>query len=204
MRQNSWRSLSELRTGNGHELPSRLRRELKREFKRLDLVLEQIAVVEAERDAAVTAPVPEDADAEKVAFVARPGGLGTEAATILMHEALFRPFATRKEVAAYAGLTSVPFDSGQRQRDQGISKAGNPLLRKTMIELAGRGCATSPRARWRAGYTSGSVLLVAAFVQSLPLRLSENFWWPCMSPPASCRRERGSRLSDKGWAVATA
>jgi transposase len=136
LRQNRWKSLSELRTGDGHELPSRLRRELEREFKRLELVLEQIAVVEAERDAAVTQPVPEDGDAEKVACLARLGGLGTETATILVREALFRPFATRKEVAAYAGLTPCPFDSGQRQREQGISKAGNPLLRKTMIELA--------------------------------------------------------------------
>jgi transposase len=136
LRQNRWQGLSELRTGDGHELPSRLRRELEREFKRLELVLEQIAVVEAERDAAVTEPVPEDADAEKVACLARLGGLGTETATILVREALFRSFATRKEVAAYAGLTPCPFDSGQRQREQGISKAGNPLLRKTMIELA--------------------------------------------------------------------
>jgi transposase len=93
-------------------------------------------MVAAERDAAVAQPVPEDADAEKVACLARMGGLGTETATILVREALFRPFATRKEVAAYAGLTPCPFDSGQRQREQGISKAGNPLLRKTMIELA--------------------------------------------------------------------
>jgi transposase len=68
--------------------------------------------------------------------LARLGGPGTETATILMREALFRPFANRKEVAACAGLTPSPFDSGQRQREQGISKAGNPLLRKTMIELA--------------------------------------------------------------------
>ena len=108
LRQNRWQSLSELRTGDGHELPARLRRELEREFKRLELVLEQIAVVEAERDAAVTEPVPEDADAEKIACLARLGGLGTETATILVREALFRSFATRKEVAAYAGLTPCP------------------------------------------------------------------------------------------------
>jgi transposase len=29
-----------------------------------------------------------------------------------------------------------PFASGDRHREQGISKAGNPLLRKAMIELA--------------------------------------------------------------------
>jgi transposase len=92
--------------------------------------------VEAERDAAVAEPGPEDVDAGKIARLARLGGIGPEIATILVREALYRPFATRKEVAAYAGLTPSPFDSGQWQREQGISKAGNPLLRKTLTELA--------------------------------------------------------------------
>ena len=39
-------------------------------------------------------------------------------------------------MAAYAGLTPMPFASGERHREQGISKAGNPLLRKAMLELA--------------------------------------------------------------------
>lgn len=55
---------------------------------------------------------------------------------MLVREALYRPFANRKQVAAYAGLTPSPYASGDRQRDQGISKAGNPLLRKSMVELA--------------------------------------------------------------------
>ena len=79
---------------------------------------------------------PDDADAGKVALLARLGGIGTELATVLVREALYRPFANRKEVAAYAGLTPSPFASGDRQREQGISKAGNPLLRKSMVELA--------------------------------------------------------------------
>jgi transposase len=99
-------------------------------------VIEQVAAAEAERDAAVATPANEDADAEKVTRLARLGGIGTELATVLVREALYRPFATRKQVAAYAGLTPSPYASGDRQRDQGISKAGNPLLRKSMIELA--------------------------------------------------------------------
>src|SRR3712207_8014035 len=57
--------LVELRSGDGHELPWRLRREIEREFKRLELVLEQIEAVEAERDATVTEPAAGDADAAK-------------------------------------------------------------------------------------------------------------------------------------------
>ena len=114
----------------------RLRREIEREIKRLELVLEQVEAIEAERDAAVAAPAAADTDAGKVALLSRLGGIGTELATVLVREGLHRPFANRREVAAYAGLTPSPSASGDRHRDQGISKAGNPLLRKAMVELA--------------------------------------------------------------------
>ncbi len=136
LRRDRWERLNEVRTGDGRDLPQRLRGEIEREFRRLELVLEQVAAAEAERDAAVADPAVTDADAEKVARLARLGGIGTELATVLVREALYRPFANRKQVAAYAGLTPSPYASGDRQRDQGISKAGNPLLRKSMVELA--------------------------------------------------------------------
>src|ERR671928_222962 len=41
-----------------------------------------------------------------------------------------------RELPAYAGLTPSLHASGDRSREQGISKAGNPLLRKAMVELA--------------------------------------------------------------------
>ena len=136
LRRDRWERLDELRTGDGRELPPRLRREIEREFKRLELVLEQIAATEAERDAAVAVPAADDADAAKVVQLAKLGGIGTELATVLVREALHRSFTNRREVAASAGLTPSPYASGERHRDQGISKAGNPLLRKAMVELA--------------------------------------------------------------------
>jgi len=39
-------------------------------------------------------------------------------------------------VAAYAGLAPTPWKSGSVDREQGVSKAGNPRLRTTMIQLA--------------------------------------------------------------------
>jgi len=136
LRRDRWERLQGLRTGDDRELPLHLCREIEREFKRLELVLEQIAATEAERDAAVAVPAADDADAAMVVQLAKLGGIGPELATVLVCEALYRPFANRKEVAAYAGLTPNPYASGDRHRDQGISKAGNPLLRKAMVELA--------------------------------------------------------------------
>ena len=39
-------------------------------------------------------------------------------------------------MAAYAGLAPTPWQSGSVAHEQGVSKAGNPRLRTTMIELA--------------------------------------------------------------------
>ena len=51
-------------------------------------------------------------------------------------EGLFRHFENRRQLAAYAGLAPSPWKSGSIDQEQGISKAGNPRLRTTMVELA--------------------------------------------------------------------
>ena len=48
----------------------------------------------------------------------------------------YRKFANRRKLGGYVGLDGSPFRSGSVERDQGISKAGNPVARSTMIELA--------------------------------------------------------------------
>ena len=42
----------------------------------------------------------------------------------------------RRQVAAYAGLAPTPWKSGSVDREQGVSKSGNPRLRTTMLQLA--------------------------------------------------------------------
>lgn len=49
-----WRTrLNELKTGDGRRLPAQLKAELQRELARVELVLDQIETIEAERDAAI-------------------------------------------------------------------------------------------------------------------------------------------------------
>jgi transposase len=62
--------------------------------------------------------------------------IGPQIASVLYNEGLYRSFANRRDVAAYAGLAPTPWRSGSIDREQGISKAGNPRLRHIMIELA--------------------------------------------------------------------
>ena len=131
--------MEELRCWNGQPLPPRLGAELLREVERLELVLAQIGKVEAERDQALRqAAVIEDAHegSNAGALLVRLRGIGAEIASVLSGEALFRSFGNRREVAAYAGLTPSPWQSGGIDIEQGISKAGNSRLRRTMIQLA--------------------------------------------------------------------
>ena len=42
----------------------------------------------------------------------------------------------RRQVASYAGLAPTPWQCGSVDREQGVSKAGNPRLPTTLIQLA--------------------------------------------------------------------
>jgi transposase len=132
--------LEELETGDGRPLPTHLKAQIGRELDRLGLLLGQIKAVEAERDA-----LPARADEGGPAPAAAPApaamlmglkGVGPEFAGVLWSEGLYRHFGNRRQVAAYAGLAPTPWQSGAVDREQGVSKAGNPRLRTTMIQLA--------------------------------------------------------------------
>lgn len=134
MRRSFRDCLGSLRTGDGRPLGPRLKAEIGRELDRMDLVLRQIAAVEADRDALVR---PDHADAEApAARLMKLRGIGPEFAAVLWLEGLFRRFANRRQLAAYAGLAPSPWQSGGVDREQGISKSGNPRLRTAMVELA--------------------------------------------------------------------
>jgi len=65
-------------------------------------------------------------------------GIGANDATLLGAEVFYRDFRNRRELASWAGLVAVPWASGTVVHDQGISKAGNPLVRKHRTPMAWR------------------------------------------------------------------
>ena len=54
----------------------------------------------------------------------------------LTREVTYRRFVNRRQVASYIGLAPSPYDSGDGRRSQGISKAGNSLVRYSLIQAA--------------------------------------------------------------------
>jgi transposase len=87
--------LEELKTGDGRPLPAHLKAQISRELDRLEIILTQLKAVEAERDALLAsasqgAPAP-------AAMLLQLKGIGTEFATILWSEGLFRSFDNRRQ-----------------------------------------------------------------------------------------------------------
>jgi transposase len=160
LHRDRWQRLEALATGDGQPWPPQLKAELSRMLERLDLVCRQLEAVEQERDSMAAAVEP-------VAALMQLKGIGPEIAARLWLEALYRTFSNRRQVAAYAGLTPTPWQSGDSSREQGVSKSGNPRLRTTIIELAWLwlrhqpGSALSRWFRERVGDRRGRVRMVA-------------------------------------------
>jgi transposase len=132
--------LEALRTGDGRELPAHLKAQIGRELDRIELLLGQIKAVEAAQEAllaaARTPATSQEAAPDPVTMLLALKGMGPNFAAVLWSEAFYRQFSNRRQVAAYAGLAATPWQSGGVRHEQGVSKAGNPRVRTTMIQLA--------------------------------------------------------------------
>ncbi len=132
----SWdRDIAQLHTGDGRALPPLLQAELNRLRRQLILILELIREMEAERAEAQAAMV-DDAMTKKITALERIRGIGGNFSAVLVREVLYRSFDNRRQLASYVGIAPMPYQSGGMDRDRGISRAGNPRARTTLIQLA--------------------------------------------------------------------
>ena len=123
------------RNADGRALGPRLQAELVRQYRRLQLVTQQIRELEAERRAALRQAG--DPSYAMSAQLHRLRGIGDTGAVTLVQEYFgWRAFRNRRQVGGLSGLTASPYCSGRMQRDQGISKSGNPRLRALVVQLA--------------------------------------------------------------------
>jgi transposase len=120
---------------DGSPLPQALQERLKRDHERYQQVRQQIAQLEKEREEILhtsTAPA-----VEQVRRLLRLKGIGMESAWLYVMEFFaWRDFHNRWEVGSLAGLTPTPYQSGESNREQGISKAGNRRIRTMAVEIA--------------------------------------------------------------------
>jgi transposase len=177
IRRDRREQLEALRTGDGRPLPNALKHRIGRELDRLELLLEQIRMVETQRDALLASEAADPKPSPVV--LQRLKGIGPEAAMILWSEGLFRHFGNRRQLAAFAGLAPTPWQSGTVSREQGVSKSGNARIRATMIQLSWlwlRHQPASALSLWyhrRLGETGGrgKLILIVALARKLLISL---------------------------------
>jgi transposase len=134
-RRRDWLSwLERQRDWQGQPVPPGLMAALKGEHARLMLVRDQLAALEAAAPPAMSNAASQMAKHRDL--LQRFKVIGPAFGTTFASEVFYKDFRNRREVAAYCGLAPSPWRSGGIEREQGISKAGNPRTRCKIVELA--------------------------------------------------------------------
>jgi len=129
------KDVSKYRDWANKPLPEGVVAELKRELERLELLEKQIRSLEESRE--------ERAQSQKTASdkatwkLMQLKAIGMETASVYGYEFFgWRDFKNRRQVGSASGLVGTPYQSGDTNHEQGISKAGNCRVRHKAIESA--------------------------------------------------------------------
>jgi len=121
---------------SGYGLGVDLKAEIRREYERYRLVGQQIKALEAEQKLRVEEDEPCEA-IKQITGLLKLKGVGWQSSWVLVMEFFsWRDFRNQGQLGACAGLTPTPYASGDMEREQGISKAGNRRVRSLMVELS--------------------------------------------------------------------
>ena len=120
---------------DGQPLPPFVQEELIREGKRLALVREQMRQIQAKQIELIKSS--DEPMVQKVADLLMLGSIGLKSAWLFVMEFYgWRDFKNGRQIGSLAGLTGTPYNSGDSEKDQGISKAGNRRIRAMIIEIS--------------------------------------------------------------------
>ncbi len=126
--------LEQVRLWNGEGLSAQLKTELTRLYAQYALYDGQLRELQQAYTAELLAATPV---AEYRRRLESLKSIGPKSSRLLAAEVFsWRQFANTRQVGAMSGLTPTPSQSGDTETEQGISKAGNRRVRRTMIELA--------------------------------------------------------------------
>jgi transposase len=138
--------LAELRDWQGQAVPAGMQQRLLQEYAVWEVLQRQIRDVENARERQLregSAPW-----LEKVRRLMSLKAIGIHSAWVFVLELFgWRRIKRGKELGSLAGLVPVPFASGQSEREQGISKAGNRHVRGMVVEIAWLWLRLQPRSK---------------------------------------------------------
>ena len=143
---------------DGRPLPPNTKASLDRLMAQHRLLSGQLKEIETARERVVAVTDPDRME-RMILALARLVGLGVETATTLVHEVFSRRFRDRKALAGFVGMTGTPYDSGGSTREQGLSKNGNPRVRRMLMQATWRWLMFQPQsalAQWFVARTAGA------------------------------------------------
>ena len=92
----------------------------------------------------------------------------------------WRQFKNRRELAAAIGITPTPYQSGESDREQGISRNGNRRVRAMAIEIAWSWLRFQPGSElsrwWRKRFGSGGTRMRKIGIVAMARRLVIDLW----------------------------
>jgi len=128
--------LDELRLWDGTPLCPQLRQRLEREWLHRCELSQRIRLIEKLQNERLKASTHDPA-LELVRQLMTLKGIGLQSAWLFTFEFFaWRNIQNRRQLAALAGFTPTPYQSGDDSFDQGISKAGSSSVRAMTIQIA--------------------------------------------------------------------
>lgn len=125
--------LETLTSCDGKKVPKKIKAEILREYERYKLIQEQLKELEKEKEKMLEEGGMQATQVKALQILK---GIGPISAWNLVFEFFgWRRFNNGKQVGAAAGLVPTPYNSGDKEIEQGISKSGNRRIRSMMIEL---------------------------------------------------------------------
>ncbi len=131
--------LESIRMWDGTCLGPGLKSRIRREWAHLLFLKDQIRTLTRQRQDALRGKDQSGAepDMEKIRQLQQLRAIGAASAWLLVRELFgWRKFKNRRQVGSLSGLTPTPYQSGNTNFEQGISKAGIVPVRRVAIELA--------------------------------------------------------------------
>jgi transposase len=171
--------LDSIRRWDGQPLPSKLRMEIERMCERWEFAREQLRKIETAIDAEIEAQQTRASQQATTLQLLR--AVSARSGMVLSTELFaWRQIKNRRELGALAGMVGTPFNSGDADHDQGISKAGNHFVRNLMVELAWNWLRFQPSSalsRWfRERFGKGGKRMRRIGIVGLARKLLIAFW----------------------------